>query len=103
MPAKTRAHPTPADCGRASLQRVLFIHERLGNGHHATAASLAAALETSTRTIKRDIEFMRDRLGAPIAWASATAVRDGIAAMRPSSSRMNNEAKAAQSCSKLAR
>jgi predicted DNA-binding transcriptional regulator YafY len=71
MPAKTRAHPTPADCGRASLQRVLFIHERLGNGHRATAVSLAAALETSARTIKRDIEFMRDRLGAPIAWDAA--------------------------------
>jgi proteasome accessory factor B len=72
MPAKTRAHPTPADCGRTALRRILFIHEHLGNGHPATAVSLADALETSARTIKRDIEFMREQLGAPIAW-DATA------------------------------
>lgn len=61
-----------ADCGRATLHRVLFIHERLGNQHPATAVSLARELETSERTVKRDIEFMRDRLGAPIGW-DATA------------------------------
>lgn len=59
--------PAP-DCGRAALRRVLFIHERLGNGHPATAVSLARELETSERTVKRDVEFMRDQLGAPIEW-----------------------------------
>lgn len=73
-PAALRApepvrEPHGADCGRSALQRVLFIHERLGNRHRATAASLARELETSERTIKRDLEFMRDRLGAPIEWA----------------------------------
>lgn len=47
---------------------MLFIHERLGNQHAATAVSLARELETSPRTIKRDIEFMRGQLGAPIEW-----------------------------------
>ncbi|MEJ1973487.1 MAG: WYL domain-containing protein [Lacunisphaera sp.] len=70
--AKLRAAPAPAtDCGRATLRRVLFIHERLGNGHVATAVSFARELETSERTIKRDIEFMRDQLGAPIEWDAA--------------------------------
>jgi predicted DNA-binding transcriptional regulator YafY len=55
-------------CGRAALERIIRIHERLGNAQQVTALSLAAELETSARTIKRDIELMRDRLGVPIAW-----------------------------------
>lgn len=47
---------------------MLFIHERLGNDRRETACSLAEQLETSERTIKRDLEFMRDQLGAPIEW-----------------------------------
>jgi predicted DNA-binding transcriptional regulator YafY len=66
-----RPHPG-ADCGRATLRRVLFIHERLGNQLPATAVSLAGELEVSERTIKRDVEFMRDQLGAPIEWDAAS-------------------------------
>jgi predicted DNA-binding transcriptional regulator YafY len=69
-PAAPRARPV-SDCGRAALRRVLFIHERLGNQQPETARSLAEKLETSERTIKRDLEFMRDQLGAPIAWDGA--------------------------------
>lgn len=69
MTSSPAGHPAPvADCGRATLRRVLFIHERLGNRHSATAASLALELEVSERTVKRDVEFMRDQLGAPIEW-----------------------------------
>lgn len=72
-PRKTlRPSPAPADCGRATLRRVLWIHERLGNQQSVTAVSLARELETSERTIKRDLEFMRDELGAPIEWSHAT-------------------------------
>lgn len=71
-PLRPRAASRPADCGYAVLRRVLFIHERLGNSHRVNAAGLAAALEVSPRTIKRDIAFMRDQLGAPIAWEPAT-------------------------------
>jgi predicted DNA-binding transcriptional regulator YafY len=55
-------------CGYAVLRRVLFIHERLGNELPATSVSLARDLEVSERTIKRDVEFMRNQLGAPIDW-----------------------------------
>lgn len=66
---RVRRRPSAgADCGRATLRRVLFIHERLGNGYPASAVSLAREFETSARTIKRDIEFMRGQLGAPIEW-----------------------------------
>jgi predicted DNA-binding transcriptional regulator YafY len=57
-----------ADCGHSALRRVLWIHERLGNQLPITAVSLARELEVSERTVKRDIEFMRGQLGAPIAW-----------------------------------
>ncbi|MFO1451177.1 MAG: transcriptional regulator [Opitutaceae bacterium] len=60
-----------SDCGRATLRRVLYIHERLGNQHAATAVSLARELEVSERTVKRDVEFMREQLGAPIDWDPA--------------------------------
>lgn len=65
---RPRAPADSRNCGRTALRRVLFIHERLSNWHRATARSLAAELETSERTVKRDIEFMRDQLGAPIEW-----------------------------------
>ncbi|MDD5351113.1 MAG: WYL domain-containing protein [Chthoniobacteraceae bacterium] len=61
-----------ADCGRSTLRRILFIHERLGHGRRADAASLARELEVSARTVKRDIEFMRDELGAPLEWEPST-------------------------------
>jgi len=77
QPAKPRAsRHTPAgatDCHRGALGRILTIHERLGNGRQACATTLAAELEVSPRTIKRDIEFMRDTFGAPIVWEPSTA------------------------------
>lgn len=59
-------------CGRSALERVVRIHERLGNEHQITAESVAREFEVSARTIKRDIEFMRDRLGVTIAWDATT-------------------------------
>lgn len=59
-------------CGRAALERVVRIHERLGNEDRLTAESIAREFEVAPRTIKRDIEFMRDRLGMPIVWDAAS-------------------------------
>ncbi len=59
-------------CGRSGLTRILWIHQRLANERSATSASLAQALGVSVRTIKRDIEMMRDSLGAPIVWEPST-------------------------------
>ncbi len=44
------------------------IHERLGHEGRITAESVAREFEVDVRTIKRDIEFMRDRLGVSIVW-----------------------------------
>lgn len=42
------------------------LHALLGAGRFPNARSLAAELEVSPKTILRDLEFMRDRLGLPV-------------------------------------
>ena len=42
------------------------LHQRLIAGGFPNCSKLARELEVSTKTIQRDIEFMRDRLGLPI-------------------------------------
>lgn len=58
-------------CGRSALERVVRIHERLVSDQSITAESIAREFEVSVRTIKRDFEFMRDRLGVSIVWDAA--------------------------------
>jgi proteasome accessory factor B len=45
---------------------MLRIHQAIQAGKFPNASKLAAALEVSTKSIHRDIEFMRDRLQLPI-------------------------------------
>ena len=47
---------------------MLRIHQALAAGKHPNASTLAAEVEVAAKTIHRDIEFMRDRLGLPIAY-----------------------------------
>ena len=42
------------------------LHERLKAGSFPNCRKLADELEVSTKTIQRDIDFMRDRMGMPI-------------------------------------
>jgi len=44
----------------------LRIHQALASGSYPNATRLAQEIEVVTKTIHRDIEFMRDRLGLPI-------------------------------------
>lgn len=53
---------------RPPLERMNFIHEQLEAGRMPNCSSLARHFEVSAKTIQRDIEFMRDRLGYPIEW-----------------------------------
>jgi len=45
---------------------MLRIHEALHAGNYPNASTLARQIEVATKTIHRDIEFMRDRLNLPI-------------------------------------
>ena len=54
---------------RPPLERMLRIHQALQAGGFPNATKLARELEVSTKSIHRDIEFMRDRLNLPIEFA----------------------------------
>jgi predicted DNA-binding transcriptional regulator YafY len=51
---------------RPPLERMLRIHQAIAEGRYPNATRLSADLEVTTKTIYRDVEFMRDRLALPI-------------------------------------
>jgi predicted DNA-binding transcriptional regulator YafY len=51
---------------RPPLERMLRIHQSLQSGKFPNATTLAQELEVSTKSIQRDLDFMRDRLELPI-------------------------------------
>jgi predicted DNA-binding transcriptional regulator YafY len=59
------SHDTPRVHARA-LSRILAIHQEVSTGRYPTVRRLADVLERSERTVKRDLRFMRDQLGAPL-------------------------------------
>src|SRR5437762_5730190 len=60
---------------RPPLERMLRIHQAIQAGKYPNATALAGELEVSTKSIYRDIDFMRDRLELPIDF---DAVRNGF-------------------------
>lgn len=60
--------PRPTSPNTASFIRIRRIHVLLSEGRPFTAPGLARELEVDKRTIKRDIDALRDQLGAPVAW-----------------------------------
>lgn len=56
---------------RPPLERMLRIHQSVQSGKYPNASTLARELEVSTKSIHRDIEFMRDRLELPIEYDGA--------------------------------
>jgi len=53
------------------LERMIYINKKINNGFYPNTKKLAADLEVSVATISRDIEFLRDRLQAPIQYSPA--------------------------------
>ena len=51
---------------RPPLERMMRMHERLKAGRYPNCRKLADELEVSSKTVQRDIDFMRYRLGLPI-------------------------------------
>src|ERR1051326_2696454 len=66
---------------RPPLDRMLRIHQELQAQKFPNASSMGNEMEISTKTVHRDVEFMRDRLRMPIEWDSA---RNGYTTLRPS-------------------
>ena len=65
---KAKPKPEAGVHSRPPLERMQRIHQALRAGGFPNANALAADLEVVTKTIYRDIEFMRDRLGLPVAF-----------------------------------
>ncbi len=53
---------------RPPLERMMRIHHEIASGSYPNATTLARELEVSTKSIQRDLEFMRDRLDLPLAY-----------------------------------
>jgi predicted DNA-binding transcriptional regulator YafY len=51
---------------RPPLERMLKIHEAVKAGGFPNQTSLGVDLEVSTKTVQRDLEFMRDRMNLPL-------------------------------------
>ncbi|HEV2695965.1 MAG TPA: WYL domain-containing protein [Verrucomicrobiae bacterium] len=61
-----RLASTGVPSSRPPLERMLRIHQVLQAGGYPNATSLAREIEVSTKTIHRDLEFMRDRMNLPL-------------------------------------
>jgi predicted DNA-binding transcriptional regulator YafY len=53
---------------RFPLERIAALDRAIRSGEYPNAVTIARRLEVSRRTVLRDVEFLRDRLGAPIAF-----------------------------------
>jgi len=63
---KTTKKPARKSLPKTALPRIYRIEKEIASGKYPNSDGLARQLETSISTISRDIEFMRDQLGAPI-------------------------------------
>jgi predicted DNA-binding transcriptional regulator YafY len=52
------------------IERMIFINNKISEGKYPNTSKLSKELEVSIATISRDIEFLRNRLNAPIAYDS---------------------------------
>ena len=53
---------------RVRFARIYYLDQQLRAGKYPNVPTLARELEVQSRTVERDLEHMRDRLGAPIAY-----------------------------------
>lgn len=56
---------------RPPLARMIRIHQKLQEESYPNCTKLAKQIEVSTKTIQRDIDYMRDQLGMPIDYDGA--------------------------------
>ncbi|MFW6080600.1 MAG: helix-turn-helix transcriptional regulator [Desulfosalsimonas sp.] len=52
----------------SKLERIYYFHHEVSLGRYPDAAGLADRFEVSLSTVHRDIEYLRDRLGAPLVY-----------------------------------
>ena len=57
--------------GKLAYERYYWFHEQIKSNEHPNSKLLAEKFEISQKTAQRDIEFMRDRIGAPLEYSHA--------------------------------
>ena len=67
----TKRKQVPERNTRPPIERMLKIHNLLKGENHPNAGQLANELEVTTKTIYRDIAFMRDRMELPVEFEPA--------------------------------
>tara|TARA_B110000467_G_scaffold152623_1_gene162127 strand:+ start:2007 stop:3008 length:1002 start_codon:yes stop_codon:yes gene_type:complete len=67
----TKLKRIPQRNTRPPIERMLKIHNLLKGENHLNASQLAAELEVTTKTVYRDITFMRDRMELPVVFEPA--------------------------------
>ena len=55
---------------KTQVERLMGIHEWLQQNGYPNNASIAERFEVSRKTAQRDIEFLRDRMNAPIEYCA---------------------------------
>ena len=64
--SKKAGERAAAFSSRLPMERMLRIHQAVQSGSYPNAATLAREIEVSSKSIHRDIDFMRDRLNLPL-------------------------------------
>ncbi len=80
MPKKPRKKSPPRKSSpegltRPPMERMWRIHQEVSGGGFPNCQGLSLDLEVSAKTVMRDVEFMRDRLGLPLEY---DAVKHGF-------------------------
>ncbi len=57
--------------GKLAYERYYWFHEQIKRNEHPNSKLLAEKFEISQKTAQRDIEFMKDRIGAPLEYSHA--------------------------------
>ncbi len=60
------ADPGPSRDRRPPVERMLRIHQEIAAGKYPNHTTLARLLEVSTKSVMRDLAFMRDRMNLPL-------------------------------------
>jgi len=63
---KSPPRKSPEVLTRPPMERMWRIHQILSGGTFPNCTGLSGELEVSAKTVMRDLEFMRDRLGLPL-------------------------------------
>ena len=73
---------------RPPLVRMQYMHQQLQSNHYPNCATVAEYFEVSTKSIQRDVDYMRDLLHAPIEYDQKKRVSNAPASVKTGKMKM---------------